>query len=212
VVAALVIGVSLCHLGTGPLLDVARPVLEAGQIHQAALLDPARGGRGGDVEDEVRRGPGGDGGGDRLLGALARRDLLRGDLLVRMVGVPGLDRGLAPGDLLLIVGQPDGDGAAGGSGLVGVAAVSTGGRGGEGRGEGHRGERASLDVHRLTPVGTVRVVARGGAAMLPRRTTVVWSARTSAGTSLASAASRARMAIAPRSTAPVATVVRGGER
>ena len=99
------------------LLDVLTPALEGGQVHQAAGADPIGQRGGGGVEDEVGRGAGDDRGGDRLFGAGAGGDLLQGHGLLRPLGVPGLGDGVSPGELLLVVGDPDADGSSGGGRL-----------------------------------------------------------------------------------------------
>src|SRR5690606_8753992 len=146
------VGVALGDLGAGAALDVAGAVLEGAEVDETTLLDPARSSSRGDVEDEIRSGASGDRRGDGLLGALTSRDLLGLDLLIGVVGIPCLNHRLAPGDFLLVVGQPDLDRAACLLRSVAAPAVaaSTGGESGGNDRSGDRGsgEGASVDVHR----------------------------------------------------------------
>ena len=108
-----VAGLVLVREVTGAVLDVLGAVRELVQRHQPALLLELRNGNGCGVEDQAGGVAGGDRGADDFLGALAGRDLLGVDLLLRVCGVPGFHHGFAPFHLELVVGVPDLDGALG---------------------------------------------------------------------------------------------------
>ncbi len=75
---------------TGPGGDVGGAIRELVEGDETARLLELRHGGGGGVEDEARRVASRDRRTDHFLGAGARRDLLPGDLFVRVVLVPGI--------------------------------------------------------------------------------------------------------------------------
>ena len=108
----------------GALRDIGVAIRELAQVDQAALFFKLGDGNWCRVEHEAGGVSAGDGCANDFFGALARGDLLRIDLLIRMLGVPGFHHGLAPGDLELVVGVPDLDGTLGGDGLGSAVAAA----------------------------------------------------------------------------------------
>src|SRR5690606_687416 len=139
------------------------------------------------------RRAGGDRRGDRLLRGGPGRDLLRGHLLVGVVGVPRLDDVLAPGHLLLVVRQPDRDRAGDGGGVVPAASPAAPGTGcGQGAGGQRRGDADDpVVLHDNSSSSGVGCASGAGPAVLARsRSTVQSTVTDSAGSPARSASSR----------------------
>src|SRR4029078_13521764 len=118
-----------------------------------------------------------DRGADDLLGGLAGRDLLAGDLLVRVDLVPGCPHRLAPGDLLRVVRVPDLDRTARLRGLLGVGPAASDARGDGGRGTDDQGwDQAG--VHEGLLSVEARTTSRAGSSSTSAARPSIASSRT----------------------------------
>src|SRR5690606_4247330 len=190
--------------------DVVVGAVDRAEVDQPALPDPAGYGCGRDVEDQAWCGAGGDGGGDGLLRGRGGGDLLRGHLLVGVLLVPGVHDGLSPGELLLVVGEPDLDASGAAAGILAAAASSPACRAAGDEEHGGPDECCGTDPSHgflLEMPGP----AVAGPEVLSRRCTTLQSISSVCGAAPRPASRSSRAAARPRAAGSDDTLVREGE-